>query len=175
MAAILLMPTRSRRSKAPIQSPRSGLIGFFTSMHTSLPLRQSANSCIAKGLAVVLAPIQRMSMAYSMAFSTCSGVATSVATSIPVSFFTRCSHCSAISPLPSKPPGLVRGFQTPALKHWQPWRRSCCAVQTTCSSVSAEQGPEMSSGSLSFGLKGSGLLAMGMFWKCLFLLFFERK
>ena len=60
--------------------------------------RTSANACTAKGLAVVRAPIQRMSMSYFSASSTCSGVATSVEMSMWVSSFTCFIQGSAFSP-----------------------------------------------------------------------------
>ena len=137
------MPAPLRRSMPPIQSSRSGLTGFFTSTGTSMPFKASARACIAKGLATVRAPIQRISTSAASAASTCCGVATSVATSMPVSFFTRVSHGSPASPTPSKPPGLVRGFQMPARKMRTPLPASWHAVLITCSSVSAEQGPAM--------------------------------
>ena len=121
-------------------------MGFFTSTGISIPLSESASACIAKGLAEVRAPIQIMSTPYSNTSSTCSGVATSVATDIPVSSFTRFSHGNAFSPCPSKPPGLVRGFQTPARYTLQPSEASCRAVDITCSSVSAEHGPAITKG-----------------------------
>ena len=152
MAPSFLMPAPLSRCNAPIHSSRSGLTGFFTKTGMSTPFSASARACMAKGLAVVRAPIQRMSMPYFRASSTCSGVATSVATSIPVSFFTCCIQGSAFSPFPSKPPGFVRGFQMPARKLWHPNEASCLAVVITCSSVSAEQGPAMTNGrTLSLG------------------------
>ena len=137
---------------APTHNSRSGLTGFFTNTGLSTPRRESANACMAKGFALVRAPIQRMSTSYFSASSTCSGVATSVATFMPVSFFTSCSQGKAFSPLPSKPPGFVRGFHTPARKLWHPSSFSWRAVVITCSSVSAEHGPAMTNGrSLSAG------------------------
>src|SRR5574344_141610 len=137
---------------APIHSSRSGLTGFLTNTGTSTPCRESANACMANGLADVRAPTQRISTPYFRQSSTCSGVATSVETSIPVSSFTSLSQGSASSPLPSKPPGLVRGFQIPARKLWQPFCANWRAVVITCSSVSAEQGPAITNGrSLSLG------------------------
>src|SRR5574344_442722 len=66
--------------------------------------------------------------------------------------FTSLSQGSASSPLPSKPPGLVRGFQIPARKLWQPFCANWRAVVITCSSVSAEHGPAITNGrSLSLG------------------------
>ena len=146
MAPSLFMPAALRRSSAPIHSSRSGLTGFFTSTGLSMPFMASASACIAKGLAVVRAPIHSISISYFMASSTCSGVATSVPTSIPVSFFACSIHFRAGSPCPSKPPGLVRGFHTPARKLWQPFSASCFAVHIICSSVSAEHGPAMMNG-----------------------------
>ena len=146
MAPRRLMPAPLMRSSAPIHSSRSGLTGFFTNTGTSTPFNESANDCMAKGLALVRAPTQRMSMSYLRASSTCSGVATSVAVNMPVSSFTCFIHGRAFSPLPSKPPGLVRGFQTPALNMWHPLPASWRAVVITCSSVSAEQGPAMTIG-----------------------------
>ena len=140
------MPAWLMRSMAPIHSSMSGLTGFFTSTGMSTPRSASANACIAKGFAVVRAPIHSTSIPYFRQSSTCSGVATSVATSMPVSSFTRFIQGSARSPLPSKPPGLVRGFQTPARNMWQPFVASCCAVVITCSSVSAEHGPAITIG-----------------------------
>ena len=140
------------RSRAPIHSSISGLTGFFTKTGTSTPRSESAKACTAKGLAVVRAPTQRMSMSYFRASSTCSGVATSVAMSMWVSSFTCFIQGSAFSPWPSKPPGLVRGFHTPARKLWQPFMASSRAVSITCSSVSALHGPAITKGrSLSLG------------------------
>ena len=140
------MPAWLRRCIAPIHNSKSGLTGFFTRTGTSTPCKQSASDCTAKGFAVVRAPIHSRSMSCCKQSSTCSGVATSVPTSIPVSFFTRCNHFRALSPTPSKPPGLVRGFHTPARKIWQPFSARACAVWTTWSSVSAEQGPAITKG-----------------------------
>ena len=134
------------RSIAPIQSSRSGLTGFLTNTGMSTPLSASAMACMANGLAEVRAPTHNMSIPYFKASSICSGVATSVATSMPVSFCTRLSHGSAVSPFPSNPPGLVRGFHTPARNILQPFMASCLAVSITCSSVSAEQGPAITNG-----------------------------
>jgi len=146
MAPSLFIPAWLMRCMAPIQSSRSGLTGFFTSTAPSKPLRLSASSCMANGLALVRAPTHRMSMPYLRASSTCSGVATSVAVSMPVSFFTSCIHGRAFSPLPSKPPGFVRGFHTPARNMWQPFAAKLRAVVITCSSVSAEHGPAITNG-----------------------------
>ena len=146
MAPIRFTPAWLMRSMAPIHSSRSGLTGFFTSTGTSTPLSESASACMAKGLAVVRAPTHSTSTPYFSASSTCSGVATSVATSMPVSSFTCFIQGRAVSPLPSKPPGLVRGFQTPARKMRQPFEASSVAVVITCSSVSAEQGPAITTG-----------------------------
>ena len=146
MAPSFLIPAWLMRCRAPIQSSRSGFTGFFTSTGTSTPFRLSASDCMANGLAEVRAPTQRMSIPYFKASSTCSGVATSVAVSIPVSSFTCFIQGKAFSPFPSKPPGLVRGFHTPARNMWQPLAASCLAVVITCSSVSAEHGPAMIQG-----------------------------
>ena len=157
MAARRFTPAWFRRSKAPIHNSKSGWTGFFTKTGTSTPFSESAKACMAKGLAEVRAPIHRMSMPYFRQSSTCSGVATSVATSILVSCLTCLSQTRAGSPCPSKPPGLVRGFHTPARKLWHPNMASCLAVVITCSSLSALQGPAMTKGrSLSLGnLRGS--------------------
>ena len=149
MAPRRFIPALLRRSSAPIQSSRSGLTGFFTKTGISTPLRESAISCMAKGLAEVRAPIQRISMPAFKAASTCALFATSVATSIPHSFCTRCIHGSPSSPIPSKLPGLVRGFHIPARNIFTPILLSCCAVVMTCSSVSALQGPAITRGRLS--------------------------
>ena len=155
------------RSIPPIQSSRSGLTGFFTNTGLSMPFMLSAKACIAKGLAVVRAPIHKMSTPYFKQSSTCSGVATSVAISMPVSSFTALSHGRAVSPLPSKPPGLVRGFHTPARNMWQPLSASCFAVVITCSSVSAEHGPAITNGrSLSQG-KFNGSSSSSIILLCL--------
>ena len=137
------MPAPFMRCSAPIHSSRSGFTGFFTNTVASVPRSASAKACTAKGLAVVRAPTHRISMPYFSASSTCSGVATSVATIIPVSFFTSAIQTRAGSPCPSKPPGLVRGFHTPARNRWHPLPANCLAVVITCSSVSALQGPAM--------------------------------
>ena len=146
MAAIRFTPAWLIRSIAPIHSSRSGLTGFFTNTGTSTPLRLSASACMANGLADVRAPTHNMSMPYFRAISTCSGVATSVAVSMPVSSFTCFIQGRATSPLPSKPPGLVRGFHIPARNILHPSFLSCCAVVITCSSVSAEHGPAITNG-----------------------------
>ena len=134
------------RSTPPTQSSRSGLTGFLTSTGMSWPRSASAISCMAKGLAVVRAPIQIMSMPPSSAAMTCLRVATSVAVYIPVSRFTRWSHATPSAPTPSNPPGLVRGFHSPARKIRTPSAASSRAVSITCSSVSALHGPAMTSG-----------------------------
>ena len=152
MAPNFFIPAWLIRSIAPIQSSRSGFTGFLTNTGTSTPFSESARACMAKGLAEVRAPTQRMSMPYFSASSTCSGVATSVDTNMPVSSFTCFIHGSATSPLPSNPPGFVRGFHTPARNMWQPLAAKSRAVVITCSSVSAEHGPAITNGrSLSLG------------------------
>ena len=152
MAAMRFIPAWLMRSIAPIQSSRSGFTGFFTITGMSIPFRLSARACMAKGFAVVRAPTHSISMSYFRACSTCSGVATSVVISIPVSSFTLFIQGSAASPFPSKPPGFVRGFHTPARKIWHPFEANCLAVVITCSSVSAEHGPAITNGlSLSQG------------------------
>lgn len=75
-------------------------------------------------------------------------VATSVETYIPVSFFTSFNQARPSTPIPSKPPGLVRGFQIPARNIFCPLAASCLAVSITCSSVSALHGPAMTIGLL---------------------------
>ena len=137
------------RSKAPIHSSRSGFTGFFTSTGMSTPFSASAISCMAKGLAAVRAPIQRMSMPAFRASNTCLAVATSVDTYMPVSFFTSFIQARPSTPTPSKPPGLVRGFQIPARNILIPRAASWRAVSITCSSVSALQGPAITSGRFS--------------------------
>ena len=142
------------RWSAPIQSSRSGFTGFLTRTGMSTPFNESAISCMANGLAVVRAPIQRRSMPAFNASSTCFGVATSVEVSIPVSSFTRCIHAKPSVPTPSKPPGLVRGFQMPARNILTPLLASAWAVFMTCSSVSALHGPAMTIGR-SCGIPGN--------------------
>ena len=140
------MPALFSRSMAPIHSSKSGFTGFFTSTGISTPFKASAISCMAKGLAEVRAPIQRRSIPAFRAASTCLELATSVVTYIPVSAFTRFIHSRPGSPTPSKPPGLVRGFHIPALNIFMPFLANAVAVVITCSSVSALQGPAITSG-----------------------------
>ena len=149
MAARRFRPALLIRSRAPIQSSRSGFTGFFTNTGISTPFSASAISCMANGLAVVRAPIQRISIPAFRHSYTCFEVATSVETYIPVSFFTSFSHARPSTPTPSKPPGLVRGFQIPARNIFIPFSASCLAVHITCSSVSALQGPAITIGRLS--------------------------
>ena len=154
MAPNRFKPAPLIRCKAPIQSSRSGFTGFFTKTGTSTPFKESAISCMANGLAVVRAPIQRISIPAFNASSTCLGVATSVAVSMPVSALTRCIHANPSVPTPSKPPGLVRGFQIPARKIFIPLLANALAVFITCSSVSALQGPAITIGRSS-GIPGN--------------------
>ena len=149
MAPRRFKPAPLIRSSAPIHNSKSGLTGFLTKTGTSTPFSASAISCTAKGLAVVRAPIQSTSIPAFSASKTCLAVATSVDTSIPVSFFTSLSQVKPSTPIPSKPPGLVRGFQMPARKILIPLLAKALAVSITCSSVSALQGPEMTMGRLS--------------------------
>ena len=134
---------------APIQSSRSGLTGFLTSTGMSTPRSASATSCMANGLTAVRAPTHKTSTPAFKASKTWSLVATSVATYMPVSSFTLFNHGSPMVPTPSKPPGLVRGFQMPARKMRIPIAANPLAVVKTCSSVSALHGPEITSGRLS--------------------------
>lgn len=160
-----LMPAPLMRSRPPTQSSRSGLTGFFTSTGMSTPRSESASSCMAKGLATVRAPIQSTSMPASRQASTCLGVATSVETSMPSSFCTRCSQGRPVTPTPSKPPGLVRGFQIPERKILIPLLANCVAVFITCSSVSAEHGPAMITGRfISTPGKLRGFNSRGILW-----------
>ncbi len=143
MAPSRRIPALYMRCRAPIQSSRSGLTGFLTNTATSAPRswRVSAISCMAKGLAEVRAPIQSRSTPASRAASTWARVATSMAVRMPVSSFTFTSHGKPSGPTPSKPPGRVRGFQMPARKILMPYSCRARAVVSTCSSVSALQGP----------------------------------
>ena len=143
-----LTPAPLMRSSAPIHSSRSGFTGFLTRTGMSTPRSESASSCMAKGLAVVRAPIHKMSIPLSRQASTCLGVATSVDTSMPSSSCTRLSQGRPSVPTPSKPPGLVRGFHTPARNILMPFLQSWVAVFITCSSVSAEHGPAITMGRL---------------------------
>src|SRR5690606_18442411 len=62
-------------------------------------------------------------------------------------FRANCSQASACSPIPSKLPGRVRGFQTPARKTCTlPVLLRLQAASTTCDSDSALQGPAMYKG-----------------------------
>ena len=143
MAPRRRIPAPYRRSKAPIHNSRSGFTGFLIRTGISTPFKASAISCTANGLTVVRAPIHRISIPAFNASNTWSFVATSVATYMPVSFFTRFNHCKPSAPIPSKPPGFVRGFQIPARNILTPLDASWVAASITCSSVSALQGPEM--------------------------------
>jgi hypothetical protein len=51
---------------------------------------------------------------------------------MPSSVFTRFNQGRAFTPFPSKPPGLVRGFQMPARKILIPRAASARAVSITC-------------------------------------------
>ena len=135
------MPAWLSRSSAPIHRSMSGLTGFFTSTGMSVPLSVSAISCIRKGLAVVRAPTQTISTPALRHSRTCFSLATSVHTFMPSSDWTRLSQGSPSAPMPSKPPGCVRGFQIPARNTWMPRSLRPLAVCMTCSSVSALQGP----------------------------------
>ena len=50
------------------------------------------------------------------------------------------------APMPSNPPGFVRGFQIPARNILTPLEANPWAVSNTCSSVSALQGPAITIG-----------------------------
>ena len=130
----------------------------FTITGMSTPRSASAISCMAKGLAVVRAPIHSRSMPALRHSSTCLAVATSVQTYMPVSCFTSFSQARPSTPTPSKPPGLVRGFQMPARNIFCPFEASWRAVFITCSSVSALHGPAMTTGRSS-GTPGSWILS----------------
>jgi len=149
MAPRRFNPALLMRSMAPIHNSRSGFTGFFTKTGISTPFRASAISCTAKGLAVVRAPTQSISIPAFRHSYTCLAVATSVDTYIPVSFFTSLSQASPSTPTPSKPPGLVRGFQMPARNIFIPLAANCLAVSITCSSVSALHGPAITRGRFS--------------------------
>ena len=172
MAPRRFKPALLIRSKAPIHSSRSGFTGFFTSTGISTPFSASAISCTAKGLAVVRAPTQRRSISAFRHSYTCLAVATSVETYMPVSFFTSFSHARPSTPTPSKPPGLVRGFQMPARNSLRPLSANCLAVLITCSSVSALQGPAITIGRLS-STPGNviGSNSSSIFFICLIIFF----
>src|SRR6187401_2393341 len=143
------MPERATRSTAPLQSSRSGLIGFLISTGTSTPRNASATSCTLKGFTVVLAPIHNTSTSKFNASCTCLPVATSTVVGNPVSFFALCNHGKPFAPIPSNMPGFVLGFQMPARSiSTLPVAARRCAVCITCSSVSALHGPLMISGRL---------------------------
>ena len=83
-------------------------------------------------------------------------LATSVQTCIPVCSLTFFSHFRPWTPTPSKLPGIVRGFQRPALKTFTPIALRARAVSSVCCSVSALHGPAMMMGepsSTPFNLK----------------------
>src|SRR6476619_689029 len=68
---------------------------------------------------------------------------------MPVSLRACCSHGKPFVPMPSKLPGLVRGFQMPArIISTLPVLCKRTAVSSTCSSVSALQGPAIINGRL---------------------------
>ena len=141
----------ARRSTAPFHSSTSAFIGFLTSTGVSEPRIASAISCTLNGFEVVRAPIQNISIPKASALSTCFAFATSIATGRPVCFFTSTSHGSAGMPAPSKPPGFVRGFQTPArTMSTLPDAAKSFAVSRVCSAVSAEHGPDIIIGFLDF-------------------------
>src|SRR5690606_31797074 len=124
-------------------------MGFFTNTGTSTPRRASATSCTLKGFTVVLAPIHNTSTSKVNASCTCLPVATSTVVGRPVSFLALCIQGKPLAPIPSNKPGLVRGFQIPARNiSILPVAARRCAVSTTCSSVSALQGPLITSGLL---------------------------
>ena len=124
-------------------------MGFFISTGTSTPRNASATSCTLKGFTVVLAPIQSMSTSNCNASCTCLAVATSTVMGSPVIFFACASQGSPFVPMPSNKPGLVRGFQMPARKiSILPVLARRVAVSSTCSSVSALQGPLIINGRL---------------------------
>ena len=141
IAPILFTPTCCSRSSAPSQRSISGLSGFLTRIRASVPARASASSDTANGLAVVRAPIQKVSSPALRAASACCGEAISVATCIPSSSLTRTSQGRPCSPTPSKDPGRVRGFHRLALKKQIPPALKARAVSKVCSSVSALHGP----------------------------------
>ena len=140
------MPAPYKRSNAPIHNSKSGLTGFLINTGTSTPFNASAISWTANGFTVVRAPIQRISIPAFNASNTWSLVATSVDTSMPVSFFTFFNQANPSAPMPSNPPGFVRGFQIPARNILTPLEANPWAVSNTCSSVSALQGPAITIG-----------------------------
>src|SRR5689334_6608711 len=137
---------------APCQRSISGLTGFFTITGINTPRSASAKCCTWKGLTVVLAPIHNTSMSYFRASSICAGSATSTATRKLYCCLTSFSHFNASSPLPSKEPGRVLGFHTPARNKCTCICDKAAAVSNTWSRVSALQGPAIKNG-LSFVLK----------------------
>src|SRR6266487_422142 len=143
------MPAFATRSTAPIHNSRSGLMGFLMSTGTSAPRNASATSCTLKGFTVVRAPIHNTSISKCNASATCFAVATSTVSGKPVNFFACCSQGKPLVPMPSKLPGLVRGFQMPA-RNMSTFPVLCkrTAVSITCSSVSALHGPEIINGRL---------------------------
>lgn len=75
---------------------------------------------------------------------------TSVATYMPVSFFTSFNQARPSTPTPSKPPGLVRGFQIPARYIFCPLAASCLAVFITCSFCLGTTGAGYDNGAFGF-------------------------
>ena len=147
MAAILVIPALLMRSSAPIHNCRSGFTGFLIITGTSTPRNESAISCTVNGLAVERAPIHNTSTPCLRACSTWAAVATSTAVGKPVSFFAEFNQSRPIAPIPSNSPGRVRGFQIPALSILTlPLAAMATHESISCLSVSALQGPEITSG-----------------------------
>src|ERR1051326_1052532 len=152
MATSFFIPAWLIRSSAPIHNCISGCKGFFTITGTSTPFNASAISCTEKGFTVVRAPIHKISTPCFSASSTCWALATSTVVSKPNSFFTFFSQVKPTLPTPSNELGLVLGFHIPERKIvTRSSFASSRAVLITCSSVSAPQGPLITSGRFAFG------------------------
>ena len=116
------------------------------------------------------APIHKMSIPCFNASNTCRSVATSVAVYIPVSSLTCFNQARPSTPIPSNPPGLVRGFHIPARNILMPRSARLFAVVITCSSVSALHGPAMIIGRLE-SIPGSKIDCKSSIMVLLFILF----
>lgn len=105
MAARRFRPALLIRSRAPIQSSRSGFIRVLHK-HRNIHTLQCIGQFPAwqTGWQWCVQPIQRISIPAFRHSYTCFEVATSVETYIPVSFFTSFSHARPSTPTHSKPP-----------------------------------------------------------------------
>ena len=141
------MPAFRKRSILPSQSRRSGIIGFLTSTVKSDPRTASAICCTSVGFTHVRAPTHTVRMPYAAHSSNWRALITSTQAGTPYVRCTSCNHGRASSPAPQKLPGTLRTFQMPARKQSRrtPTSADCsissAAVASSCSRLSAAQGP----------------------------------